>query len=201
MEFKEKLQQLRKQKELTQEELAEALFVSRTAVSKWESGRGYPSIDSLKAISKLFSVSIDLLLSGEELISLAEAESKENTRGLRDLVFGTLDCLTALLFFLPLFGQKSGDVILSVSLFTLTDLMIYMRVTYILILSLTAVWGIVQLALQNVHHRLWQQNKLYVSLFLSAFGTLIFIASREPYVATFIFFMLLIKGILLVKQQ
>ncbi len=201
MEFKEKLQQLRKQKELTQEELAEALFVSRTAVSKWESGRGYPSIDSLKAISKLFLVSIDLLLSGEELISLAEAESKEKTRGLRDLVFGALDCMTALLFFLPLFGQKSGDVILSVSLFTLTDLMIYMRVAYILILSLTAVWGIVQLALQNVHHRLWQQNKLYVSLFLSAFGTLVFIASREPYAATFIFFMLLIKGILLVKQQ
>lgn len=48
MEFNEKLSQLRKAKGLTQEELAEALYVSRTAVSKWESGRGYPSIDSLK---------------------------------------------------------------------------------------------------------------------------------------------------------
>ena len=37
---------------LTQEELAEALYVSRTAISKWESGRGYPNIESLKAISK-----------------------------------------------------------------------------------------------------------------------------------------------------
>jgi len=40
--FNEKLQQLRKEKGLTQEQLAEELFVSRTAISKWESGRGYP---------------------------------------------------------------------------------------------------------------------------------------------------------------
>lgn len=56
MEFNEKLQELRKQKGLTQEELAEALYVSRTAISKWESGRGYPNIDSLKAISNYFSL-------------------------------------------------------------------------------------------------------------------------------------------------
>ena len=47
MEFHEKLQELRRQKGITQEELAQALYVSRAAVSKWESGRGYPNIDSL----------------------------------------------------------------------------------------------------------------------------------------------------------
>ena len=78
MEFHEKLQELRKSRGLTQEELAEALFVSRTAISKWESGRGYPSIDSLKEISRYFSVSIDDLLSGEQLIIIAEKENKSN---------------------------------------------------------------------------------------------------------------------------
>jgi len=62
MEFSEKPQQLRKENGLTQEQLAEKLFVSRTAISKWESGRGYPSLDYLKSISKLFSISIDDLL-------------------------------------------------------------------------------------------------------------------------------------------
>ena len=59
MEFHEKLQQLRKQKGLTQEQLADQLYVSRAAVSKWESGRGYPNIDSLKALAKFYSVTID----------------------------------------------------------------------------------------------------------------------------------------------
>ena len=43
MDFNEKLQQLRRSRGITQEELAEALYVSRTAISKWESGRGYPN--------------------------------------------------------------------------------------------------------------------------------------------------------------
>ena len=78
MEFNDKLQELRKQKGFTQEELAEVLFVSRTAISKWESGREYPNIDSLKAISKFFGVTIDELLSGDELLTIAEEDGRNN---------------------------------------------------------------------------------------------------------------------------
>ena len=83
MEFNEKLQELRKSRGLTQEELAEKLYVSRTSVSKWELGRGYPNIDSLKAISGFFSVTVD------ELLSPTEAE--RGKKGFGDLVFGSLD--------------------------------------------------------------------------------------------------------------
>ena len=68
MEFNEKLRELRGRAGLTQEELAERLYVSRTAISKWESGRGYPNIESLKAIAKFFSVTLDELLSADEAI-------------------------------------------------------------------------------------------------------------------------------------
>lgn len=90
MEFNEKLQELRKQKGLTQEELAEVLYVSRTAISKWESGRGYPNIDSLKAISKFFAVSLDELLSSDAMLTISEDENKQKENQTRNLVFGLL---------------------------------------------------------------------------------------------------------------
>ena len=101
MEFNEKLQELRKQKGITQEELAKKLYVSRTAISKWESGRGYPNIDSIKAISKFFSITIDELLSTDEALMIAEEESKEKEKHFCDLAFGLLDFCFAMLLFLP----------------------------------------------------------------------------------------------------
>ena len=121
MEFHEKLQELRKQKNLTQEELSEILFVSRTAISKWESGRGYPSIDSLKAIAEFFGVTIDELLSNRELICIAEKDSHQKTQHMRDLVFGLIDCSVVMLFFIPLFGQQGGEIIRQVSLLSLQE--------------------------------------------------------------------------------
>ena len=70
MEFSEKLQELRKNKNLTQEQLAEMLFVSRTAISKWESGRGYPSIDSLKEISNFLQYPLMIYFQGKKSLLL-----------------------------------------------------------------------------------------------------------------------------------
>lgn len=109
MELSEKLQELRKEKGLTQEELAEALFVSRTAISKWESGRGVPNIESLKAISKFFSVSIDELLSGEEILKIADEDNKQKEKHTRDLVFGLLDC-SLIMFLLAEVQQRASEL-------------------------------------------------------------------------------------------
>lgn len=63
MEFSEKLKMLRTQANLTQNELADKLYISRQAVSNYEQGRGYPSINILVSMCKLFNTSLDDLLS------------------------------------------------------------------------------------------------------------------------------------------
>lgn len=65
MDFKMKLQKLRKSRGLTQEEFSEIMNVSRQAVSKWESGQSLPEIDKLIEISDYFGVTIDYLIRDE----------------------------------------------------------------------------------------------------------------------------------------
>ena len=198
MEFNEKLQTLRKQKGLTQEELAEILFVSRTAVSKWESGRGYPSIDSLKAIAKFFSVTIDELLSNDEILTIAEEETKTKESHLRDLVFGMLDISAAMFFILPFFGQSENGSVISVSLPALTG---NFRWAYMLIISSIALFGILTLALQDYSNPFWRSNRSVISMLLSVIAVLLFIMGRQPYAAAFLFILLIIKAIMTIKPR
>ncbi|MBQ9860249.1 MAG: helix-turn-helix transcriptional regulator [Clostridia bacterium] len=196
MEFCEKLQELRKQKGLTQEELAAALYVSRTAISKWESGRGYPNIESLKAIAALFSVTLDDLLSGERLLSVAEEDNKRKQALLQDLVFGLLDLSVALFLFLPLFGQKTAAGLLTVSLLSLTTAAPYVRVAYLAAVAAAVALGIATLALQACPCALWHKSKRTASLALNAVGVLLFIVGSQPYAAALLFVFLVIKGLL-----
>ena len=194
MEFNEKLQALRKQKGLTQEELAQRLFVSRTAVSKWESGRGYPNIDSLKAISGFFSVTIDELLSGEEVLTIAEEDHRQKGRRLRDRTFGLLDCSVVLFFFLPVFGQRADGVIQSVPLAALSHVQPYLKAAYFAVVIAMAALGIATLALQNCRSDFWTRNKSRISLVVNAAGVLLWIISRQSYAAALFFIFLLIKA-------
>lgn len=201
MELNEKLQELRKQKRLTQEELAEVLFVSRTAISKWESGRGYPSIDSLKALAKFFGVTVDELLSGDELLTIAEEDSRQKEHRFRDLVFGLLDCSLAMFFFLPFFGQTEHAAVRAVSLLALTGIAPYLKAAYFAAVIGTAAFGVLTLALQTCRGAFWMKNKSKLSFALNAAGTLLFIISSQPYAAAFLFIFLIIKAFMLIRRQ
>ena len=74
MTFGEKLKDARKTSGLSQEQLAEKLSVSRSAVAKWESDKGLPDVDNLKAMAQLLDVSLDYLLADDERISFNETK-------------------------------------------------------------------------------------------------------------------------------
>ena len=200
MELNEKLQKLRKERGITQEELAQALFVSRTAVSKWESGRGVPNVDSLKALARYFSVSVDELLSGEEIIAIAKDEIEQKQGRFCDLAYGLLDCCALLYFLLPFFAQDSGGVVQAVPLPGLTEIAPYLKGGYFALTIAMAAVGILFLALKNCCCRFWVQNKYRLSLLVNGSAVLLYIAGRQPYAAVFAAVFLAVKAWLAVKR-
>ena len=199
MEFSEKLQQLRKQKELTQEQLAEKLYVSRAAVSKWESGRGWPNLDSLKDIAEFFGISLDELLSSKELLDAARAEKKQALGRLSGLTFAALDVLTVAFLFLPLFGQREGEGIRAVTLWRYTDVSAGLRIGYFAALLLLPLWGVGQFLLRKREKAPWIGKLL--SLALSAGAILLFAISRQPYVTALLFLLFLLKIVMLIQEK
>lgn len=77
--FAKKLSDLRKSKGLSQEELAEALYVTRQAISKWENGSSIPDIVNIKAIADYFKVSVDVLLDDDVDLPINVDNNKDNS--------------------------------------------------------------------------------------------------------------------------
>ena len=193
MEFYQKLQALRKQKNMTQEELAQKLYVSRTAVSKWESGRGYPNIDSLKTIAKEFDVSIDELLSNDELIELANTENKRKVRGLQNIVYAILDVLMLCFIFLPFYGKQVGDYVQSVNLLSYSGENAFITVMFFALLIAMAIVGVAEfICLKPFEKATHILNTISIILHLSTI--LFFALSRQPYVTALLLVFLIVKG-------
>ena len=201
MTFGEKLKKLRTDNGLTQDELAEKTYVTRTAISKWESDRGYPNIDSLKAISKFFSVSIDDLLSSNELLAIAEEDSKQKETHFKDFVYALLDLSIAMLLFLPFFAENSDGVIGSVSLIKLDGIQLYLKAAYFAVVMVTFFVGVLTLALQNCQKAFWLKSKTNISLLIGMASVLLFVVSSQPYAAVFAFVLLAIKVFILIKRR
>lgn len=198
MEFSEKLQKLRTQRNLTQEQLANQLFVSRTAISKWETGRGTPNLDSLQAIAKLFGVSLDELLSTEEVVVMAKNENKRNTEQILCYIDSVLNLMSVFGFLLPMYKVFKSNVYYCVPLYQYSG---FMHKTIFIIQSAILLCGVLGLIFQ------WKEKeKIYNFVKFSGYILMIIfifllIALNHPNASSFCFAFLLIKGMVLIKGR
>lgn len=200
MEFGEKLQALRKGRSMTQEALAEALFVSRTAVSKWESGRGYPSIDSLREISRFFGVSIDELIGADEVIAAASDEKRAYVGRTTALICGALDALLALLMIIPAFGNGAGSTE-TVSLFALDGVNPWVKGAFIFAIGMTVLNGVAGMIVARLDRPVWNRHRIATGIALSVASVAVLIAARQPYAGLVGFAFLVVKGLLLLRAK
>ena len=183
MDFGEKLKALRTERGLTQEQLAARLYVSRTAVSKWETGGGSPNLDSLQAVARLFDVSVDDLLSTDDLIVLARDERRSTARSSGMLSFGLLDVLAVVFAFIPLYGVDDGSF---VRMANLAD--------YGASVDFGALFvGAVEIVLAAAGSRRAARIVALVGFAVQALAVVLFASTMQPYATTLMFVLLLAK--------
>lgn len=195
MDFGEKLKALRTERGLTQEQLAARLYVSRTAVSKWETGGGSPNLDSLQAVARLFDVSVDDLLSTDDLIVLARDERRSTARSSGMLSFGLLDVLAVVFAFIPLYGVDDGSFVRMANLVDYgasVDFGASFAVMAAAVVSLMFV-GAVEIVLAAAGSRRAARIVALVGFAVQALAVVLFASTMQPYATTLMFVLLLAK--------
>ena len=122
VEFGEKLKQLREEKGMTQQTLGEMLYVTRQAVSRWECGARYPDLLTAKKIAKILDVTVDELLSGEELKEHIEKEPvlvNKTENSIQIVMYTVIAVTNLLMLFVSAFAcldscMQSGNLNLSI---------------------------------------------------------------------------------------
>lgn len=104
--FKDNLKKLREEANLTQEELAEKLFVSRSAVAKWEQGRGIPRNETIEEIAKVFNVSINTFYQQDEPQKVIENIERYNKRNIILSYLGSLLVIIILITIVFIIGKR-----------------------------------------------------------------------------------------------
>ena len=201
MELNEKLKELRNSRGLTQEELASALFVSRTAISKWESGRGNPSIDSLKEISSFFSITLDELVSGEKLLSIAKKENQIRLQNTYNLLIGVIDLCYFMLIVLPLYPKTMGLYIASVNLFNYAETSVFNQKLYWALFLLMMLNGLTEIILTKLKDRCMYSKIVGINMLLSILAVIFLSLTGETYATALAFLLLALKSVLYIKGR
>lgn len=198
MEFPEKLKALRAERGLTQEQLAARLYVTRTAVSKWETGGGSPNLDSLQALARLFDVSVDDLLSTDDLIVLARHERRSTAASGGLLAFGLLDAMAVLFAFLPLYGVRDGSFVRMAALGEYGSSVGY-GVSFACIaaaIGALVAAGVVELVGARREARRIVRPAALAGFAVQAAAVVLLTAAMQPYATTLLFALLVVKAVI-----
>lgn len=103
MEVGNQIKKYRQSIKLTQEELAEKIYVTRQTVSNWENGKNYPDLNSLIMLCDLFNISLDILVKGDVIEMRKQVVQDDVRKFKRDTVFFTVLLIVTLLSAIPLF--------------------------------------------------------------------------------------------------
>ena len=198
MELSEKIQKLRKEQGFTQEQFAEQLFVSRTAVSKWETGRGIPSMESLKQIANLFHITLDQLLSTEEIVVIAESENKENINRFASYIDGIINIAALLGLLLPLYKVEENEIFHSVPLYQLDG---WQGIVCWIAPVIMVICGIAQMVFAGDENTKMNTAASIVGTTAHVSAIILLILCGHPYPAVLFFFLFAMKGSLLLKKR
>ena len=110
MELGNRIKELRKAKNINQDELAEKLFVSRQTISNWENDKSYPDIQSVLLLSEVFNVSVDQLLKGdvEKMERIITEQTHADINKMNTYAVGMLISIIALLISTPVLAFTIG---------------------------------------------------------------------------------------------
>ena len=123
MQVGKQIQHYRKEKNLSQDDLAEIIFVSRQSISNWERGATYPDIQNLLLLSKVFEVSLDKLVKGDLETMKQIIHDQEFMRYQKDgvvftiLLIGSPIIMIPLILYLEWFGIAISCLIYAITMF------------------------------------------------------------------------------------
>lgn len=206
-EFGEKLKILRTEKKLTQEQLAEKLFVSRVTVSKWESGRGLPNIDSLKLLADVMQVSVDELLCGSEIICVAQKQIQQSDENFQRFFMALANIMCVLLLFLPLYTDFSDGNFHQVVISNLHTINAFTKIGHYFFDILISTFGLLELVIQNMqsskNNQAAAKNPFFsvwtiISVLITTLALAWNIVTRQMYMSVFLVFMLAFKFFILI---
>lgn len=118
MKIGDKLKNARLKKSMTQEEVAEKLFVSRQSISNWENNKTYPDIGNVIALSDLYQISLDELLKGSDNFMKHLEESTDIVESNKKLIFIIVIALVAMIV-MALFTEFLPEKVFLISIFSL----------------------------------------------------------------------------------